>query len=355
MSRKPSKSTRGERREPASALRRRAARGQERQGPIDLSKLRLRSVHDRQHLAQVEALAGVPGPGVSFADWFASLPKSLGADRLRAAVEAIITARKAGKPVVLAMGGHVVKVGCSPVVIDLMRRGIVTAMACHGATAIHDVELAMIGATSEDVGDTIRDGRFGMVRETPMFFAEAARRAVHNDAGYGRAIGELIRQRKLPYADRSMLATAAELGLPATVHVAIGADTVHMPAFVDGAHLGQASLTDFRLLCDTLYRMGADQPSGTAGVWCNIGSAVVLPEVFLKAISVARNLGANLNTLTTVNLDMIRHYRPTQNVITRPVCKGHGHDIAGHHEILLPLLRQALIERCPQGSALSPR
>lgn len=309
--------------------------------PPDLTRLKLHSVHDRHHIAQVGAFARTPQPNASFNDWFASLPDFLGASRLRAAVAAIVAAKGKNAPVVFAMGGHVVKVGCGPVVIDLMRRGIVTAIACHGATAIHDVEVAMLGATSEDVADTIRDGRFGMVRETAEFFAEAARRGAES-GGYGAAIGALIRERRFPHAELSTLAAASELGLPATVHVALGTDTVHMQATANGADIGAASLADFRLLCGVATRL-------EHGVWCNIGSAVLLPEVFLKAVSVARNLGAPLDNLTTVNMDQLRHYRTAQNVVGRPVTRGRGLDLAGHHEILLPLLRQAVIEQLAAG------
>lgn len=315
--------------------------------PADVAKLRLYSATARQHLAHIEALAGTPGQGASFAEWLASLPDYLGVQRLGKAVDAIVAARQGGRPVVMAMGGHVIKVGCTPIVIDLMRRGIVTGIALHGATAIHDVELAMLGATSEDVADTIRDGRFGMVRETAEFFAEAVDHADRQQVGYGRAIGESILSKRLPHADVSLLAVAAELHLPATVHVAIGTDTVHMSGLADGAKIGRATLHDFRLLCSVLQDMGASEENGPCGVWCNVGSAVLLPEVFLKAVSVARNLGARLDRLVTVNLDMLRHYRTGQNVLTRPVAKGHGHDLAGHHEILLPLLRQAIVERYP--------
>jgi hypothetical protein len=311
---------------------------------IDLSRLALHSVHERKHISQIGAFAGLPEPGTTFAEWLASLPDFLGVKRLRAAVEAIVAARRAGKPVGFAMGGHVVKVGCGPIVIDLMRRGIVTAVACHGATAIHDVEIAMIGATSEDVGDTIRDGRFGMVRETMEFFAKAADRAAHDGIGFGAAVGQRILESRFPHAEYSVLANAAKMGIPATVHVAIGTDTVHMSPRMDGAALGAATLADFRTLCGVVADMG-DAGEGTCGVWCNVGSAVLMPEVFLKALSVARNLGANLDQLTTVNFDMLRHYRTAQNVVGRPVCAGHGHDLAGHHEILLPLLRQAIIEQ----------
>lgn len=315
--------------------------------PAPMDQLRLHSIHDRTHISQVDAFAATPAPGASFAAWLEALPAFLGVNRLRSLVDAIITAREARRPVAFAMGGHVVKVGCSPVIIDLMRRGIVTAVACHGATAIHDLEIAMIGATSEDVADTIRDGRFGMVRETAEFFAEAARRGAEPGTGLGQALGKLMIDRKLPHAGLSVLASAAELGLPATVHVAIGTDTVHMPDVADGAALGAASMADFRLLCGVVQAMGAAEPGGTCGVWCNVGSAVLLPEVFLKAVSVARNLGADLDQLTTANLDQLRHYRPAQNVTGRPVTRGRGHDLAGHHEILLPLLRQAIIERLP--------
>lgn len=318
--------------------------------PVDLTGLRLHSVHDRQYLAEIDRGAGTPEPGASFAEWFASLPDYLGAKRLRAAVEAIVAARLGQRPVVFAMGGHVVKVGCSPAIIDLMRRGIVSAIACNGATAIHDVEMAMLGATSEDVGETIRDGRFGMVRETAVFFAEAAASSERNKTGYGEAIGRLVLDKNLPHAGLSLLAAAARMNIPATVHVAIGTDTIHMPGIADGAQIGQATLFDFRLLCSVVRDMGAATEGGACGTWCNVGSAVILPEVFLKAVSIARNLGANLDRLVAVNLDMLRHYRTGQNVVNRPVAAGYGHDIAGHHEILIPLLRQALIERFAGGS-----
>ncbi|HOW69517.1 MAG TPA: hypothetical protein PKY77_02850 [Phycisphaerae bacterium] len=329
--------------QPAAGARGRRRKRAALAGP-NLARLKLHSVHDRRHLAQVAAFAGTPEVGVSFAAWMDSLPAFLGVKRLRAAVAAIVAARRAERPVAMAMGGHVVKVGCGPVVIDLCRREIVTAVVCHGATAIHDVEIAMIGATSEDVGDTIRDGRFGMVRETAEFFAAAAKLAERSRIGYGRAIGQLVLKRRLAHASRSILAAAAELDLPATVHVAIGTDTVHMPTMADGALIGRASMADFRLLCGVVHDMGAAGKGGVCGVWCNVGSAVILPEVFLKTVAVARNLGAKLDDLTTVNLDMLRQYRTGQNVVGRPVNPGHGHDIAGHHEIMLPLLRQAVIE-----------
>ena len=312
--------------------------------PLDLSGLKLHSINDRRHLASVGSFARLPLPGASFAEWLDSLPDFLGVSRLRKAARAIAAARAAGRPVAVAMGGHVVKVGCGPVIIDLMERGLVTAIACHGATAIHDIEVAMIGATSEDVGEAIRDGRFGMVRETMDFFAEAAARGARNEVGFGRAIGELALEQGLPNTRLSLLASAARLGIPATVHVAMGTDTVHMSAKMDGAALGCASMTDFRHICAVVADLGAASSGSTGGVWCNVGSAVLLPEVFLKAVSVARNLGRDLDAMTTINLDMLRHYRTAQNVLSRPVNPGQGLDLAGHHELMLPLLRQAILE-----------
>jgi hypothetical protein len=290
-------------------------------------------------------LAKTPSENASFTDWLNSLPDFLAAKKLHSVIDAVATSHQAKKPVAFAIGGHVVKVGCGPVIIDLMRRGVVSAVACNGSVAIHDVELAMNGATSEDVGDTIRDGRFGMVRETADFFARAAYNAAEQKIGYGHAIGRAILAEDMPYADKSILASAARLGVPVTVHVAMGTDTVHMPPSADGAKIGEASLTDFRIIANVVYHMGADQAGGTCGTWCNIGSAVIMPEVFLKAVSIARNLGADLDNLTTVNCDQLRHYRPLQNVVGRPVTKGNGFDLAGPHEILLPMLRQAIIER----------
>jgi hypothetical protein len=316
--------------------------------PIDLSGLKLYSVNNRQHLAEIDSLGKTPSEKISFTDWLDSLPDFLAAKRLRSVVDAIVASRKADKPVAFAMGGHVVKVGCGPIVIDLMKRGLVNAVACNGSMAIHDMELAMNGATSEDVGDTIRDGRFGMVRETADFFAQAADDAAEQEIGYGHAIGRAILKADLPYADKSILASAAELGVPATVHVAMGTDTIHMPPAADGAKIGQATLTDFRVISNVVYHMGADRENGVCGTWCNVGSAVIMPEIFLKAVSVARNLGADLDNLTSVNCDQLRHYRPLQNVVGRPVAKGRGFDLAGPHEILLPMLRQAVIERYPR-------
>lgn len=319
--------------------------GKQKPASIDLSKLKLRSVYDRPHLVEVSRFAKTPRRGASMADWLASLPGFLGVERLRGAVAAIIAARRADRLVGAGFGAHVIKVGCGPILIDLMERGVITALACNGAAAIHDVEVAMVGATSEDVAESIRDGSFGMVRETMQFFAEATWRGAADEAGLGRAVGVKLLNGGFPHTGLSVFAAAARLNVPLTVHVAVGTDTVHMAAEASGADIGRATLIDFRRLCELVGKLGAIAPGGRGGVWCNIGSAVVMPEVFLKAVSVARNLGADLDAMNTLNLDMIRHYRPAQNVLSRPVIDGESFEIIGHHEILLPLLRQAIVEQ----------
>jgi len=259
-------------------------------------------------------------------------------------VSRIVEAVRHDRPVVAALGAHVVKVGCGPIIIDLIERGVLKAIACNGATAIHDVELATIGETSEEVADTIGDGTFGMVAETLEFFDEAVALAQRESIGLGAAVGQVLIEREAPYVSQSVFAAARRAGIPACLHVAVGTDTAHVSGGMDGAALGAASLSDFRLICDVVSDLGAPKGSSVGGVWLNIGSAVIMPEVFLKAVSVARNLGADLDCMSTANFDMMRHYRPTQNVITRPVMKGRGFEIIGHHEIMLPLLRQAIIE-----------
>lgn len=311
--------------------------------PVDLSALRTYSISDREHKFDAHATAGLPKKGASFRDWWESLPPYLATNSLRKLVAAVVDARRAERPVVFALGAHVVKVGCSPIICDLMERGLVTAVAMNGATAIHDVEVATFGQTSEEVADTIKDGSFGMVQETPKFFADALA-AAEKDAGLGAALGSHLTRTKPPNTKLSILATAAKLGVPVSVHVAVGTDTIHVHQSVCESDLAARSTTDFRLICAVVADMAPGKAGQPAGVWVNVGSAVLLPEVFLKAVAVARNLGANLDEITTANLDMIRHYRPSENVIGRPVQKGRGLHITGHHEILLPLLRQALIE-----------
>lgn len=312
--------------------------------PIDPRKIKTYSVKHRRHKSAGERLAGLPGAGASACELIHSLPGYLGATSLRKVVTAIATAAKNDRPVVAAFGAHVIKVGCGPILIDLIERRVIRAIACNGACAIHDVEMALLGETSEEVAETIRDGSFGMVAETLAFFDAVAARCAREELGLGAAIARVLAEADAPHRSLSVFAAAFNAGIPICVHLALGTDTVHVSPGADGAALGAASMRDFRLLCDVVGDLGAAGTTGAAGVWLNIGSAVVLPEVFLKAVSVARNLGANLDAMTTANFDMLRHYRPHQNVVTRPVASGRGFDIVGHHEIMLPLLRQAVIE-----------
>lgn len=313
--------------------------------PVDLSKLNTYSIRDRAHKFDVEAMAALPARGASFSEWLDSLPPYLGVNELRQLIDAIVAARNADRPVVFAMGAHLVKVGCSTILCDLIERDIVTAVTMNGATAIHDVEVATLGQTSEEVGDTIKDGSFGMVEETPGFFADAVRKGAAAGVGLGQAIANHLADTNPPNIDKCLIAAAGRQGIPICVHVAMGTDTIHMHAGVADSDIQRLSAIDFKLVCAVVADLAPATSGAAAGVWVNVGSSVIMPEVFLKAIAVARNLGADLDDVTTANLDMIRHYRPSQNVVGRPVKPGHGHHITGHHEIMLPLLRMALVER----------
>jgi hypothetical protein len=232
--------------------------------------------------------------------------------------------------VIFGLGGHVAKVGVAPLIVDLLERGAITAVAVNGAFAIHDVEIALIGRTSERVEDVLPDGSFGMARETGEIFAAASRDAARSRTGLGRRLGEALRE--APHADRSVLAAGVRLGLPVTVHVALGTDTVHIHPGASGADIGEASLTDFRILASA---------ARSTRVWVNVGSAVILPEVFLKIVGLLRNLGTPLDDLTAADIDFVRQYRPEVNVLRRPAREGIS--LTGHHEIILPLLRLAII------------
>lgn len=303
--------------------------------PVDLSRAKPYPIEERENLVEVGRFGTPVPPGASAAAFLASLPGFLGADALRDLARHIVRSRKALRPVVFAMGAHVVKVGCGPLIVDLIERGIVTALAVNGAFAIHDYEIALLGKTSEKVDETIRDGTFGWARETGEAYARAARRGVETEEGLGRALGRMILEADLPNARASVLAACARKGIPLGVHVAVGTDTVHMHAGVSGADLGAASHLDFRILGSVVCDL-------EGGAWVNVGSAVVLPEVFLKLVSIARNLGHPLADVTAGNLDMINHYRTSANVISRPVKRGFS--IIGHHEILIPLLRIAILD-----------
>ncbi len=290
---------------------------------------------EREHIFSIDSRPILP-PLATVLELVNFLPGS-GGESFRKVVEAIVRSVGNKNSVVMAFGAHVIKTGCSPYVIDLVDRGIVHALACNGACAIHDIELALWGATSENVNKSILDGTFGMVKETWDFFDKASDLAQNQRIGFGNAIGILLADINPPYIDHSIFAKMHKEGLPITVHVAIGTDTVHMSPGLNGDALGEASLRDFHILCKVVENLNG-------GVWMNVGSAVILPEVFLKTVAMARNIGIKLDDVTTVNFDMIRQYRSTQNVVNRPM-PGRGIEIIGQHEILIPLLWQAIISR----------
>lgn len=304
--------------------------------PADLSRIRLRDLEERPSLVERGMLGRPWRPGGSLREFLEGLPRVLAAEDLRAVVQAVVQARRAGRPVIMAMGAHVIKVGLSPVVIDALQRGVLTALVLNGAGMIHDVEMALAGRTSEDVAAALADGSFGTARQTGQFIARAV--AEHGDQGLGAAVGRALAESEAPFVESSLLAACHRLGLPATVHVSLGADIIHMHPDFDPAATGRASHRDFRLLITLVGGL-------KGGVYFNVGSAVVLPEVFLKALSAARNLGHDAHGFTTVNLDMLRHYRPLTNVVHRPVLTGgRGIHITGHHEINLPLILALALE-----------
>jgi hypothetical protein len=310
--------------------------------PLALDAVRTYPLASRRSKVQQADFARLHRRGASFASFLAGLPRILAGATLRSLCDVIVSARAKGRPVVWGLGAHVIKVGLSPVLIDLMERGFVTGVALNGAGIVHDFELALTGQTSEDVEAGLGSGEFGMARETGE---ELGRAVVEGDAdglGLGEAVGRyLSRRRPRPkHLKLSLLAAVHRLGLPATVHVAVGTDIVHVHPACDPAALGRATHLDFRLLAAEVARLGG------GGVYLNVGSAVVLPEVFLKAVTLARNLGHPVKGFSTANLDFIQSYRPGVNVVERPVAgHGRGYRLTGHHEILVPLIAAALVER----------
>jgi hypothetical protein len=309
--------------------------------PIDLSGLRTVPLKTRGGKVRMEDFANPYAKGSGVMGILASLPRILAADSFRLLVESIVLARKAGKPIVWGMGGHVIKCGLAPVLTDLMRRGYATAFAMNGSAAIHDFEIGLAGFTSEDVEAVLPDGSFGSAEETGREMNIALRQGAELGLGAGEALGRRLGEiGDLRYAPESLLLRAYRLAIPVTVHVAVGTDTPHIHPLVDGAAIGASTHYDFRLFCSMVAQMNE------GGIYVNVGSAVVLPEVFLKAVSAVRNLGHALTNFTTANLDFIQHYRPRVNVVERPHTRSGGQGIAitGHHEIMLPLLAAALIE-----------
>ena len=301
--------------------------------PFDLNGLKTYDLQSRPSKVFVEDLGHAIDTNATIAEWLESLPRQLAAVELRRVRDHLCRAHAHGRTVVAALGGHVIKAGCGPYLIDWLRQGLISAVVMNGSAAIHDFELALVGKTSEDVAAQLPGGRFGMARETADAFAVAARAGCERELGLGWALGRHIDSLGCPHAEASLVLAAHQAGVPCTVHVAIGTDIVHMHPHVSGAALGEATMIDFRRLCSVVATM-------EQGVWLNLGSAVILPEVFLKAVSVAHNFGHSLDGLVTVNLDKEAHYRSRVNVLDRP--SSEGIELIGHHEILLPLLHAAV-------------
>jgi len=310
--------------------------------PIDLSGLKTIPLQDRGGKVRVADFAAVYRRGAGVAGWLDSLPRILAGESLRAVVAAIAAARTRGRAIVWGLGGHVIKCGLAPVLIDLMQRGYATAFAMNGAAAIHDFEIALAGHTSEDVEAVLPDGRFGAAEETGREMNAAISAGDRDALGMGEALGRRLHEiADARFAPASLVLQAWRAATPVTVHVAVGTDTPHMHPSAAPAAIGSATHRDFRLLCSLVAGLH------DGGVYLNVGSAVVLPEVFLKAVSAVRNLGHPLAGFTTVNLDFVQHYRPQRNVVERPHAGsgGAGYALTGHHELLVPLLAACLIEK----------
>lgn len=319
---------------------------------ISFQGLRTYPLASRPSKVSVGQFAKPHRQGASFTEFFDSLPRILAAEDLRFVAQAIIEARANRRAILWGMGGHVVKVGLGPILIDLLRRGFISGVAMNGSALIHDFEIAMVGGTSEDVEAVLGEGKFGMAEETGRIINEMAGLARRSGIGLGEAAGKLLNDKNTgaKFLDRSILAAAYRAKIPVTVHLAIGADITHIHRSASGENLGAATHHDFKLFCALLREM---QPGG---VYLNWGSAVILPEVFLKAVTVARNLGTALRPITTANFDFFQHYRPLQNVVRRPTTsatapngendseRSRGYSLTGHHEILMPLLAAALVE-----------
>lgn len=308
--------------------------------PINVSDLKTYPLKKRHSKVRVSDFATPWKHGRSFKTFYDGLPDILAVQSLRAVTRAIVKAHRKRRPVIVGIGAHVIKVGLAPIITDLMERRIVTAIAMNGAGIIHDFELALMGHTSEEVDTEIDEGRFGMAEETGRVLNEAIILGAQAGHGLGEAIGNYMIHAadQFPNGATSILATGARLGVPVTVHVAVGTDIIHMHPSADGAAIGATSLLDFRRLTAVVARM-------EGGVYINIGSAVILPEVFLKTLSLGRNLGHPISNITTVNMDFLAHYRPQTNVVRRPTQKGgQGYSLTGHHEIMLPLLAAAVLE-----------
>lgn len=307
-------------------------------GEFDLSGVKTYPLGSRESKVGLAQFAKAYAKGDGIDGWLRSLPRILAAGDFRAVVDALLAAHKTDRAMLWGLGAHVLKTGLSPIFVDLMERGFVSAIATNGAGVIHDFEIALSGATSEDVDAALGPGKFGMAEETGTQLNAAINEGVAAGLGLGQSVGKFLSERKPPFAQMSLAATAWRLGIPLTVHVAIGTDIIHMHPHASGSAIGEGSLRDFRHFVSSVAQL-------RDGVYLNCGSAVVLPEVFLKAVAIARHDGRSLDGLTTVNLDFLRQYRPLTNVVSRPTAgTGQGYSLTGHHEIMIPLLAAAVIE-----------
>jgi len=303
---------------------------------MNLEKVHAESIADRASKVRVEDFARVVPPREWFDRLEQALPRILAGESFSQVVDHILTAVRRKRPVIFMLGAHVIKCGLSAVIVDLMRRGVISGVALNGAGVIHDVEIARWGETSEDVDTALAEGRFGMASETADFINDALRRA-EQDEGYGACVGRCLARDDPPHGELSLLLAGHRLGVPVTVHVALGTDVIHQHPSTDGARVGELSYRDFKILAGLVSRIG------DGGVVLNAGSAVILPEVFLKCLSLAVNLHGQIGDFVTVNFDMIRHYRPTMNLVRRPArLGGRGYELTGQHEIMIPLLSAAI-------------
>lgn len=306
--------------------------------PLSLKRVRTYPLSSRKSKVEIGRVAVPYTRGSSFKSFMQGLPSFLAADHMREVARSIVAARERGRPVVLGMGAHPIKVGLSPVIIDLVQRGIITAVATNGAGIVHDFELSFAGRTSEDVAEELRTGRFGMARETGREINRAISQGVRKGQGIGQSLGGYIFRGRNRFKELSIFSEGYRCGIPLTVHVALGTDITHMHPGADGALIGKGTLHDFRLFSSVVADLDG-------GVYLNLGSAVIMPEVFLKAVAVARNLGYRIEKFTTVNMDFIQHYRPRENVLCRPtMVQGRSFALTGHHEIMFPLLAAVITE-----------
>lgn len=305
--------------------------------PVDLSSVKTYPLQERINKVSVDNFASLPDEQSDLSGLLSSLPKILKGQDFIELIDTIVTAYQRKKPVIVMMGGHVIKCGLSPHLIALAEQGVVTGFAFNGASSIHDFEIALIGETSEDVSAYLQTGQFGMWEETGKLMNEAIQNASVTGIGMGEALGKQLIALGAPYNKYSLLAAGIHQNIPITVHVAIGTDIIHQHPSANGAAIGEASFTDFRLLTEMVSQLE------DGGVVLNFGSAVILPEVFLKALTIARNLGHEVSHFTTADFDMIQQYRPLENVVKRPTERGgKGYSFTGHHELMIPLLAQGI-------------